>query len=215
MKLRSSHGLATLALRDLGAAEVGITLDMHPVRVLGDDGSGELERGRRITDAAATDLPRAGAARAVSRGRSPGPAPAARAGRRRRPGDHLPALGLPRGELLLAGLPGEAIPPICATPLASSFRARTTAAPRPAKIAEAAGVIEPLLFRHFGSKAALFRETMVVPFTSFVNDFGRTWQAVIPEETDEDELAGLFVGQLYDVFVEHQGLVLTLLASEG
>ena len=60
------------------------------------------------------------------------------------------------------------------------------------EIAEAAGVIEPLLFRHFGSKAALFRETMVVPFTSFVDDFGRTWQ-----------------------FVEHQGLVLTLLASEA
>ncbi len=49
------HGLATLALRDLGAAEVGITLDMHPVRVLG-DGSGELERARRITDAAANGI---------------------------------------------------------------------------------------------------------------------------------------------------------------
>jgi AcrR family transcriptional regulator len=83
------------------------------------------------------------------------------------------------------------------------------------EIAEAAGVIEPLLFRHFGSKAALFRETMVVPFTSFVDDFGRTWQAVVPEETDEAELASQFVGQLYDVFVEHQGLVLTLLASEA
>ena len=56
---------------------------------------------------------------------------------------------------------------------------------------------------------------MVVPFTSFVDDFGRTWQAVVPEETDEDELAGHFVGQLYDVFVEHQGLVVTLLASEA
>ncbi len=83
------------------------------------------------------------------------------------------------------------------------------------EIAEAAGVIEPLLFRHFGSKAALFRETMVVPFTSFVDDFGRTWQAVVPEETDEDELASQFVGQLYDVFVERQGLVLTLLASDA
>jgi AcrR family transcriptional regulator len=83
------------------------------------------------------------------------------------------------------------------------------------EIAESARVTEPLLFRQFGSKAALFRETMVVPFTSFVDDFGRTWQAVIPEETDEDELASYFVGQLYDVFVEHQGLVLTLLASEA
>jgi AcrR family transcriptional regulator len=83
------------------------------------------------------------------------------------------------------------------------------------EIAEAAGVTEALLFRQFGSKAALFHETMVVPFTSFVDDFGRTWQAVVPEETDEDELASQFVGQLYDVFVEHRGLVLTLLASEA
>ena len=83
------------------------------------------------------------------------------------------------------------------------------------EIAEAAGVTEALLFRQFGSKAALFRETTVVPFTSFVDDFGRTWQAVVPEETDEYELANQFIGQLYDVFVEHQGLVLTLLASDA
>ena len=83
------------------------------------------------------------------------------------------------------------------------------------EIAQAAGVTEHLLFRHFGSKAALFREALVLPFTSFVDEFGRTWQSVVPEETSEDELARHFVGQLYDVFVEHQGLLLTLLASEA
>jgi AcrR family transcriptional regulator len=81
------------------------------------------------------------------------------------------------------------------------------------EIAQAAGVTEHLLFRHFGSKAALFREALVLPFTDFVDEFGRTWQEVIPEETDEMELARRFVGQLYDVFVEHQGLLLTLMAS--
>jgi beta-glucosidase len=50
------HGLATQVLRDAGAAEVGITLDLHPVRVLGDGGSDELERGRLITDAAVNGL---------------------------------------------------------------------------------------------------------------------------------------------------------------
>ena len=83
------------------------------------------------------------------------------------------------------------------------------------EIAQAAGVTEHLLFRHFGSKAALFREALVLPFTSFVDEFGRTWQSVVPEETDEEELARLFVGQLYDVFVDHQGLLLTLMASEA
>jgi AcrR family transcriptional regulator len=83
------------------------------------------------------------------------------------------------------------------------------------EIAQAAGVTEHLLFRHFGSKAALFREALVLPFTTFVDEFGQTWQSVIPEETKEEELAGHFVGQLYDVFVEHQGLLLTLMASEA
>jgi AcrR family transcriptional regulator len=82
------------------------------------------------------------------------------------------------------------------------------------EIAAAAGVTEHLLFRNFGSKAALFREALVLPFTAFVDEFGGTWQSVIPEETDEQELARQFIGQLYDVFIEHQGLLLTLMASE-
>lgn len=83
------------------------------------------------------------------------------------------------------------------------------------EIAEAAGVTEYLLFRHFGSKAGLFREALVLPFTSFVDEFGKTWQAVIPEETDEDELSRQFVGQLYDILVEHRGLLVTLVAADG
>ncbi len=82
------------------------------------------------------------------------------------------------------------------------------------EIAEAAGVTEHLLFRNFGSKAGLFREALVLPFTEFVDDFGRTWDSVVPEQTDEEELSRRFVGQLYDVFVEHQGLLLTLMAAQ-
>jgi AcrR family transcriptional regulator len=81
------------------------------------------------------------------------------------------------------------------------------------EIAQAAGVSEHLLFRHFGSKAALFREALVLPFTTFIDKFGRTWQSVVPAETGEEELTRHFVGQLYDVFVEHQGLLVTLMAS--
>ena len=39
------------------------------------------------------------------------------------------------------------------------------------EIAERAGVLEHLLFRQFGSKAALFHEAVVVPFTQLVEDF--------------------------------------------
>src|SRR5215510_4910912 len=65
------------------------------------------------------------------------------------------------------------------------------------EIAEAAGVAEHLLFRNFGSKAALFREALVVPFTSFVDDFSKTWRSIDPEMTSTEELATEFVGQLY------------------
>ena len=71
------------------------------------------------------------------------------------------------------------------------------------------------MFRHFGSKAALFREALVLPFTSFIDEFGRTWQSVVPEETGEEELTRHFVGSLYDVFVKHQGLLVTLMASDA
>jgi AcrR family transcriptional regulator len=83
------------------------------------------------------------------------------------------------------------------------------------EIAEAAGVTEHLLFRNFGSKAALFREALVLPFTTFVDEFGTTWRTVVPEETDEEQFARHFVAQLYDVFVENRGLVVTLLTSDG
>ncbi len=83
------------------------------------------------------------------------------------------------------------------------------------EIATAAGVTEHLLFRNFGSKATLFREALVVPFTTFIDEFGSTWQSVDHAETVEEELAGHFVSQLYDLFVEHQGLLLTLMAAEA
>ena len=83
------------------------------------------------------------------------------------------------------------------------------------EIAEAAGVTEHLLFRNFGSKAGLFREALVLPFTEFVDGFGHTWDAVVHEDADEEELSRRFVGQLYDLFVEHQGLLLTLMAAQA
>ena len=103
----------------------------------------------------------------------------------------------------------------CSTPPASLFARQDYRSTTTREIAEAAGVSEYLLFRHFGSKAGLFREALVLPFTTFVDGFGQTWQAVVPEETDEEELSRLFVGQLYDVLVEHRGLLLTLVASDG
>ncbi len=52
------HGLATRALRDVlpGGGRVGITFDLHPVLVLGEQHSESLEQARSITDAALNGL---------------------------------------------------------------------------------------------------------------------------------------------------------------
>lgn len=124
---------------------------------------------------------------------------------RRSPAKQAPTSRRPRGEprrLLL-----DAARELFAR---RDYRSTTTR-----EIAEAAGVSEYLLFRHFGSKAGLFREALVLPFTTFVDEFGATWQSVVPEETDEEELSRQFVGRLYDVLVDHRGLLLTLVASDG
>src|SRR6478735_8409223 len=56
------------------------------------------------------------------------------------------------------------------------------------EIAEAAGVAEHLLFRHFGSKAALFKEAVVVPFLEIVNDLSGRWESFAPEPGIADEV---------------------------
>jgi AcrR family transcriptional regulator len=83
------------------------------------------------------------------------------------------------------------------------------------EIAEAAGVAEHLLFRHFGSKASLFREALVVPFTQLVDGFHETWTSIVPDSATEEEIARGFLGALYDLFLEHRGLVMTLWAADA
>jgi AcrR family transcriptional regulator len=83
------------------------------------------------------------------------------------------------------------------------------------EIAEHAGVAEHLLFRNFGSKAALFREALVVPFIDVVDAFSDAWPTISPETAVEEEVAAGFLGSLYDLFVENRGLVMTLLAADA
>jgi AcrR family transcriptional regulator len=83
------------------------------------------------------------------------------------------------------------------------------------EIAQAAGVAEHLLFRNFGSKASLFREALVVPFTELVDGFHSTWTSLVKASADEEEVAFEFLGALYDLFVDNRGLVMTLWAADA
>ena len=82
------------------------------------------------------------------------------------------------------------------------------------EIAEAAGVAEHLLFRHFGSKAALFHEALVVPFTQVIDDFKSEWASLVAAQADAEVVGRQFLGALYALFVENRGLVMTLWAAD-
>jgi AcrR family transcriptional regulator len=45
------------------------------------------------------------------------------------------------------------------------------------EIARAASVSEPMIFRHFGSKAKLFEEAVLAPFNTFVSEYIADWSA--------------------------------------
>ena len=64
-------------------------------------------------------------------------------------------------------------------------------------IAERAGVTEVMIFRHFGTKANLFQEAVVAPFTSFIQQYmadyrGRQHGVRSPYEEGLDLYTGLF-----------------------
>jgi AcrR family transcriptional regulator len=79
-------------------------------------------------------------------------------------------------------------------------------------IAERAGVAEPLLFRHFGSKAALFNEVVFGPIRAFVLEWEK-FDAEVGSDYAEEALARQFVSGLYDLLKENQGLIITYLAT--
>jgi AcrR family transcriptional regulator len=83
------------------------------------------------------------------------------------------------------------------------------------EIADTAGVLEHLLFRQFGSKAALFKEAVVVPFLAIVDDLNGRWDSLEPGPERSEAVARQFQGALYDLFVDNRGLVMTLWTADA
>jgi AcrR family transcriptional regulator len=81
-------------------------------------------------------------------------------------------------------------------------------------IADRAGVVEHLVYRYFGSKAALFREALVTPFVEVVQTFHDSW-TTLEANPDEHDVATHLYGALYDLFVANHGLVITLLNAQA
>ncbi|OLL73474.1 hypothetical protein Ae168Ps1_1856c [Pseudonocardia sp. Ae168_Ps1] len=77
------------------------------------------------------------------------------------------------------------------------------------EIARDAGVSQPLLFRHFGGKAGLFAQTVVVGFSDAVSEFTGRWLVPIGME---EVRARAFLADLFGVLVENRETVMAMIS---
>ena len=80
------------------------------------------------------------------------------------------------------------------------------------QIAEEAGVGEPVIFRNFGTKAGLFEEAVLKPFTEFIDEWATSWDRK-PPATDAEVIVRSFVKGIYGHVEEHRELLRTLMAA--
>jgi AcrR family transcriptional regulator len=82
------------------------------------------------------------------------------------------------------------------------------------EITARAGVAEPTLFRHFGSKVDLFEASILEPFTAFVDRWSRSWVDYSAEASVED-LAENLVDSLYSLIRENRRIFQELMAARS
>ena len=79
------------------------------------------------------------------------------------------------------------------------------------QIAESAGVTEKAVFRHFGSKAALFEAAMLTPLTEFIDAYHRAWMN-FPDDLPPERRLAPFIQGFFPLVREHRDLLLSLIA---
>lgn len=80
-------------------------------------------------------------------------------------------------------------------------------------IAERAELTEPMVFRHFGSKAALFEEAAVEPVVRFMDDYVAEWSAREHGATEAVLEVRDFLSRLLEVMVGDRQLLVAILAA--
>ena len=83
------------------------------------------------------------------------------------------------------------------------------------EIAAAAGVSERLIYFHFTSKANLFEQAVVAPFTAFMEGFVEDWRRYADTPHDLEYVARRWIGGMYDLLRQHRRLVLALLTADA
>ncbi|HTK61634.1 MAG TPA: helix-turn-helix domain-containing protein [Pseudonocardia sp.] len=87
------------------------------------------------------------------------------------------------------------------------FGARGYEATTTRDIAVAAEVTEAAIYRHFGTKEALFEAAIARPYREVIGSFLRSWQRRAPGSNTNNEVTREFVERFYDFVQEHRRLL--------
>jgi AcrR family transcriptional regulator len=79
------------------------------------------------------------------------------------------------------------------------------------EISVEAGVSESMLFRHFGSKQAIFNEAVLQPFADFVKEFVTDWMS--DRRRGPERIAHRYVSGLFELCRNHLDVITTLSAT--
>ncbi len=79
------------------------------------------------------------------------------------------------------------------------------------EIAFYAGVAENLLFRHFGSKAALFEQAIFEPFKAAVAGVVEKWEGYSADPHTPADVARDYVESMYELLADHRELIMALM----
>src|ERR1700740_3507825 len=82
-------------------------------------------------------------------------------------------------------------------------------------IATEAGGARSVMFRHFATKAELFRAAQLQPFMDMVTTFRASVEAEINELWDEERLMHTVVEIVYDSFRAHRTGILAMATLQG
>jgi AcrR family transcriptional regulator len=80
------------------------------------------------------------------------------------------------------------------------------------EIASRAGVTEPMIYQHFGSKKALFEAATVEPFTGYISDYFTNWSRNSLGERSATAESEDFLRGLYDVLYAERKVLLAMVA---
>jgi AcrR family transcriptional regulator len=80
-------------------------------------------------------------------------------------------------------------------------------------IAERAGITEPMLFRYFGSKVALFEEAAVEPVVRFIDEYVEEWTQRDHGRRDAEEEVRELLTRLHEVLSADRKMLVAILAA--